>query len=169
MKANYKNKNNMEKEILDLIDRYWKFNDQMPASNWHDKNDLLDAVSAAFSNQEVAGRDKTDADGVLKGCLGRISDSVFNDLKSIDDLIIKMGTTKDGHKISGVGAPKDFKLRMGLFKEFLKKELPEFSEEEILKIDKHFHTIRKIYDWYGAEYFLTAIEYSIRDNYRKQK
>ena len=103
---------------------------------------------------------------VSGSCFGRISESIFNDLKSLDDLIIKMGTTKDGYKISGVGEPDDFKSRMKYFKEFLKKELPEFTEEDILNFDKHFHKFRKIYEWYGAEYLLTAMEYEARNNYR---
>jgi hypothetical protein len=105
--------------------------------------------------------------GAVSGsCFGRISESVFSDLKSLDDLITKMGTTKDGYKISGVGEPDDFKSRLKYFKEFLKKELPEFSEEEVLKFDKHFQKFRKIYEWYGAEYFLNAMEYEVRNNYR---
>ena len=103
---------------------------------------------------------------VSGSCFGRISESVFSDLKSLDDLITKMGTTKDGYKISGVGEPDDFKSRLKYFKEFLKKDLPEFSEEEVLKFDKHFQKFRKIYEWYGAEYFLNAIEYEVRNNYR---
>jgi len=47
----------MEHEILDLIDRYWKFdNDQTPVSNWHDKQDLLDAVRKALLIHDVVGR-----------------------------------------------------------------------------------------------------------------
>jgi septum formation topological specificity factor MinE len=47
---------NMEHEILDLIDRYWKFdNDQTPVSNWHDKQDLLDAVRKALHIHDVVG------------------------------------------------------------------------------------------------------------------
>lgn len=99
-------------------------------------------------------------------CFGRISESVFSDLKSLDDLIVKMGTTKDGYKISDVGEPDDFKSRMKYFKEFLKRELPEFTEEDILKFDKHFQKFRKIYEWRGAEYFLTAMEYEARNNYQ---
>ena len=102
---------------------------------------------------------------VSGSCFGRISESVFSDLKSLDDLIIKMGTTKDGYKISGVGEPNDFKSRLVYFKEYLKKELPEFTEEDILKFDKHFQKFRNIYEWYGAEYFLTAMEYEVRNNY----
>jgi hypothetical protein len=46
----------MENEILDLIDRYWKFdNDQTPVSNWHDKQDLLEAVNKALSIADVGG------------------------------------------------------------------------------------------------------------------
>jgi len=103
---------------------------------------------------------------VSGSCFGRISESVFSDLKSLDDLINKMGTTKDGYKINGVGEPDDFKSRFKYFKEFLKRELPEFTEEDILKFDKHFQKFRKIYEWCGAEYFLTAMEYEARNNYR---
>jgi hypothetical protein len=45
------------KEILDLIDRYWKFdNDQTPVSNWHDKQDLLEAVRKALCIHDVSNR-----------------------------------------------------------------------------------------------------------------
>ena len=52
------NKNiDMEHEILDLIDRYWKFDDnQQPVSNWHDKQDLLEAVRKALRTHDVSGR-----------------------------------------------------------------------------------------------------------------
>ena len=47
----------MEHEILDLIDRYWKFdNDQTPVSNWHDKQDLLEAVRKVLRIHDVVGR-----------------------------------------------------------------------------------------------------------------
>ena len=47
----------MEHEILDLIDRYWKFDDdQTPVSNWHDKQDLLEAVRKALRIHDVVGR-----------------------------------------------------------------------------------------------------------------
>jgi len=47
----------MENEILDLIDRYWKFdNDQTPVSNWHDKQDLLEAVRKALRIHGVVGQ-----------------------------------------------------------------------------------------------------------------
>lgn len=70
--------------------------------------------------------------GAVSGsCFGRISESVFSDLKSLDDLITKMGTTKDGYKIIDVGEPDVFKSRLKHFKEFLKREFPEFTEEEV--------------------------------------
>ena len=44
----------MEHEILDLIDRYWKFDDdQTPVSNWSDKQDLLEAVRKALRKTRV--------------------------------------------------------------------------------------------------------------------
>lgn len=93
---------------------------------------------------------------------GRISDKVFNDLKSLDDLIIKMGTTKDGYKLSEVGSPSEFKLRFKHFKEHLKKEIPELTEEEILKFDKYYHKFKSVFVWHGAQYFLAALEYELR-------
>lgn len=93
---------------------------------------------------------------------GRISDEVFNDLKSLDDLIIKMGTTKDGYKLSEVGEPNEFKSRFNYFKEHLKTEIPELTEEEILKFDKYYHKFKSVFVWYGAQYFLTALEYELR-------
>ena len=104
---------------------------------------------------------KTDVSG---SCFGRISEKVFNELKSLDDLIEKMGTTKNGYKISGVGEPDDFKNRLEYYKQHLKTELPEFSIEELLKIDRHFQKLKKMYDCYGSDYMLTAIEYEVRHN-----
>ena len=46
----------MEHEILDLIDRYWKFDDQKPISGWQDKQDLLEAVRKALRIHDVVGR-----------------------------------------------------------------------------------------------------------------
>ena len=46
----------MKHEILDLIDRYWKFdNNQTPVSNWHDKQDLLEAVRKTLRTHDVGG------------------------------------------------------------------------------------------------------------------
>lgn len=117
---------------------------------------VLNAINEALTIPAVSG-----------SCFGRISESVFSDLKSLDDLITKMGTTKDGCKNISVGEPYDFKSRLRYFKEFLKKELPEFTEKDILKFDKHFQKFRKIYEWNGAEYFLTAMEYEVRNNLKK--
>jgi hypothetical protein len=65
---NYIIKIDMEHEILDLIDRHWKFdNDQTPVSNWHDKQDLLEAVRKALRIHDVVGRSEqlpTDEDCV---------------------------------------------------------------------------------------------------------
>ena len=109
-----------------------------------------------MNNNEIIGT-------VSCSCFGRISESVFSDLKSLDDLITKMGTTNDGYKISGVGEHDNFNSRLKYFKEFLKRELPEFSEVEVLKFDKHFQKFKKIYEWYGSEYLLTAMEYEARN------
>lgn len=49
---------NIEHEILYLIGRYCKFdNDQTPVSNWHDKQDLLEAVRKALHIHDVSCTD----------------------------------------------------------------------------------------------------------------
>lgn len=60
----------MEHEILDLIDRYWKFDDnQTPVSNWHDKQDLLEAVRKALHIHDVVGQSE-----LLKALLSKVVD-----------------------------------------------------------------------------------------------
>lgn len=102
-----------------------------------------------------------------KNCFGRIQDTTFNELKSLDDLINIMGTTVNGNRIIDVGEPEEFKSRLKLFREFIQNELPEFTEEEILKYDKYYHNLNKIYEWVGSYYLLTAIEYCLRSENKK--
>ena len=94
----------------------------------------------------------------------RISDKVFRELNSLDDLIIKMGTTKEGHKVNGIGEPNEFKQRLEMFRKFLKTKLPEFTEEELLKIDMYFFNLRDIYEWHNVHNLFTALEYEHRIN-----
>src|SRR5574343_567539 len=98
---------------------------------------------------------------------GRISDELYNQLASLDDLIIKMGTTSDNEKLSDVGEPYEFKIKLEQYKDFLKTELSEFSIEEILKIDKYFNKLNLIYSWYNSFLYLKAIEYEHRKKYDK--
>lgn len=100
---------------------------------------------------------------------GRISEDIFNDLKSLDDLITKMGTTENGRKIVGVDELEGFKVRLNGFRDFLNKELPSFTEPEILKIDKHFQKLKGLYGWYGVRYLLTAMEYEARIKHKSKQ
>ena len=44
----------MQHEILDLIDRYWKFDEQQQSiSSWHDKQALLKAVQEELGLPDV--------------------------------------------------------------------------------------------------------------------
>jgi len=87
-------------------------------------------------------------------CFGRISESAFNELKSLDDLIEKIGKNEVIY----------FKKRMSHYKEYLKTEIPEFTIEELLKIDMHYQKIKKMYDFADAHDFLVGIEYELRKN-----
>ena len=49
----------MKNKILDLVDSYWKFdNDQCPTSTWHDKQDLLQAIEDELGKQLADVRNK---------------------------------------------------------------------------------------------------------------
>ena len=92
----------------------------------------------------------------------RISDEVFNKTKNLEELVNKMGTTKDGLKISGVGDYISFKSRLDTFKQVIARDLPELTIDEILKFDSFSHKLRELYGWYGIEYLLSALEYEQR-------
>lgn len=93
----------------------------------------------------------------------RISDKVFQETKTLEDLVNLMAYTKDGRMYADVGEPKHFILRYQMFKEMLEKELPEFTIEEILKFDEHFYKFKEIvYSWYGSDKMLTCLEYEER-------
>jgi len=55
-------------EIIDLIDKYWKFdNNQQHASNWHDKQDLLELFRKSTTQpQPTMAAETTAADIVEK-------------------------------------------------------------------------------------------------------
>ena len=98
----------------------------------------------------------------------RISDEVFNKTNSLEELVQIMGTTKDGHKLSEVGDYKDFIRRLDSFKEVIARELPELTIEEILKFDSMFSKVKDIiYEWYGFNYLLTALEFEQRKKNKK--
>jgi hypothetical protein len=75
------------------------------------------------------------------------------------DILIE---TKDGRKINIVGDIDTFKSTLESFKEYLGKELPDFSNEEILKFDMQFHKLKKIYEWHNVHYLLAALEFELR-------
>lgn len=58
----------MKEKILNLINHYWKFNDnQYPMSSWHDKQDLLNEVEKAFE-KPLPTDEKTVCPECLKKC-----------------------------------------------------------------------------------------------------
>jgi hypothetical protein len=48
------------------------------------------------------------------------------------------------------------------FKEYLNKELPEFSHDEILKFDFFFTKLKEIYEWHNIHEFMAAMEFEER-------
>lgn len=89
----------------------------------------------------------------VQDCCGRISEDVFKTLNSLDDLIEIIERRKSG---------SNFKEILTNYKEYLNKDLSQFTMEELLKIDKYYSELRKMYDWYDSYDLLTAIEYEVR-------
>ena len=67
-------------EIIDLIDKYWKFdNNQQHASNWHDKQDLLELFRKSTPQPHPtmsAEKQMIDFSWWLVNNLGRFSDDM---------------------------------------------------------------------------------------------
>ena len=91
----------------------------------------------------------------------RISQKVFDECNSLEDLVNKMNTLVDGTKINRVGEYRDFKNRLDLFKETINKIFPALSVEDILFIDNHYMKMKELYNWYNSEDLLAALEFEL--------
>lgn len=91
----------------------------------------------------------------------RISQKVFNECNSLEDLVNKMNSLVDGTKINRVGEYRDFKNRLQGFKETINKLFPELTFEDILFIDNYYMKMKELYNWYNSEDLLTALEFEL--------
>jgi hypothetical protein len=92
----------------------------------------------------------------------RISQEVFNSCNTIEDLVERMNTTIDGHKINRMDS--NFKSRLDSFKEYLNKSFPELTLEQILFLDEYSYKIKEIYNWNGINDLLTLVEFELEKN-----
>lgn len=60
--------------------------------------------------------------------------------------------------IAGVGSKEGFVYGFNHFREVLKNEFPDFSEEELLKILTNYHHIGSLFKYHSIQYFLQALE-----------
>ena len=91
----------------------------------------------------------------------RISQKVFDECNSLEDLVNKMNTLIDGTKINRVGEYKNFKKRFDFFKETISKIFPELSLEDVLFLDNHYMEMRELYNWYNYDDLLAALEFEL--------
>lgn len=92
----------------------------------------------------------------------RISDEVFEKLNSLDDLINLMRYDRNGRECHGVGDAESFKYRLDFYKKRIKDELPDFTIDEILKINENFNKLSELFHFSGSENMLAALEYEQR-------
>ena len=86
----------------------------------------------------------------------RISDKVFNQLESLDDLIDKLSLTPSEREV--------FKLRFESYKKHLAEEAPMFTIDELLRIDANMSAVKSMYDHHLSNEFLIALEFEQRKN-----
>ena len=91
----------------------------------------------------------------------RISQKVFDECNSLEDLVNKMNSLVDGTKINRVGEYRDFKNRLQGFKETINKLFPGLTFEDILFIDNYYMKMKVLYNWYNSEDLLTALEFEL--------
>ena len=80
--------------------------------------------------------------------------------KDTDEMIRKMFTLASGEvfvKIEG------FKHRLESFKDTIKKTLPHFTLDEIVKIHNSLYEIQQLYKWSESEYFFDVLNYEKED------
>jgi hypothetical protein len=69
-----------KEDVIDLIDRYWKFDDmQHPVSSWHDKQDLIKAVSDLQSSPVAqSNTESAEAEMLTNRIIDRIRDNLLH-------------------------------------------------------------------------------------------
>jgi len=92
-----------------------------------------------------------------------ISDKVFNEITSLENLVDRMGTDSNGNKYAAIGETKSFIYRYQMYKNVLERDLPEFTFDEILKFNEFHHKFRDVvYQGNSYHEFLTCLEYEQR-------
>lgn len=83
--------------------------------------------------------------------------------KVIDDILNKY--TDNGRiKYASIGEHDSFKHRYNFYKEYLQRELPELSLEEIVKFNKLFHKFKDtVYSFNGFDIALTILEEELKN------
>ena len=81
--------------------------------------------------------------------------------KNIDEFIDRMCSDKDGKRLnlSEIGTNEEFKSRFESFKEFIKDDLPNFNEQEVIKFYKHYNEFSKLYQWFGHHSLIKLLEF----------
>jgi hypothetical protein len=79
----------------------------------------------------------------------RISDKILNNTESLEELF-------------GLFNNDNLLDNYNYFKEYLSKELPHLTHDDILKFDYFFSKIKEIYEWHNIHEFMAGIEFEER-------
>lgn len=81
--------------------------------------------------------------------------------EEIKEMFFKMTRTKDGRVLHGFQDLDEVVSRYKYFREWLREEIPDFTEEEIIKYYKKRSQIKRLFDWSGLQEFLEVLENEI--------
>jgi hypothetical protein len=78
--------------------------------------------------------------------------------KEIKEMLFKMTRFPDGRVLHGYQDLDESVRRYKHFKEWLKEEIPDFTEEEIIKYYKKSNQLKRLFDWSSHQEFLKILE-----------
>lgn len=96
----------------------------------------------------------------------KIDNTYLLKYNSIAEILDAYTTDKNGVKrtFSDIGSSdgeySNFKSRYEYFKEFIERELPEFTPQEIIKFNKYYHKFKEtVYSFNGYDMMLNILEW----------
>ena len=78
--------------------------------------------------------------------------------KDIKEMLFKMTRTTCGKVLHGYQDLDNSLQRYKYFKEWLKTEIPDFTESEIVKYYFNQYQLKRLFDWSDHELFLKILE-----------
>lgn len=90
-----------------------------------------------------------------------ISDKIFNETNSLEELENKMNSFKDGKRITD-SSTEEVLERYEAFKEELHKRIPQFDDITLIEIFGNMDTLMAMYEWKEFYNFMALLEFEVK-------